>query len=80
MSVRESHQGTTAIVIKLNSGDGAVRFFQRGKDLGARQTYPGAKKKAVMVFLGVGHSFWLIGDASIKYITHGSKEVQSAQG
>ncbi|KAL2056596.1 hypothetical protein ABVK25_002990 [Lepraria finkii] len=79
VSVRESHQETTAIVIKLNSGDGAVRFFQGGKDLGARQTYPGAKKKSVMVFLGVGHSFWLIRNASVKYITHDSKEVEGAQ-
>lgn len=80
VSVRESHQETTAIVVKLNSGDGAVRFFQGGKDLGARQTYPGAKTKAVMVFLGVGHSFWLIRNASVKYITHDSKGVEGAKG
>jgi len=33
-----------------------------------------------MVFLGVGHSFWLIRNASVKYITHDSKEVEGAQG
>ena len=74
MLVQELYQDTTAIVIKLNSGDGAVRFFQEGKDLSAHQTHPEAKKKVVMVFLGVGHSFWLIRNASVKYITYNAKE------
>ena len=78
MSVRESYQETTAVVVKLNSGDGAVRFFKGDEDLGARQTYPGAKKRVVMVFLSAGHSIWLIGSASVKYITHNSKELEGA--
>lgn len=48
VSVRESHQEMT---IKYNKGEGTVRYFQGGKDLSARQIYPGANMKAVMVFL-----------------------------
>ena len=77
--VREPSQRITAIVIRLNSGEGAVRFVKGNRDVGARETGPGANKKVKMVFLSVGHSCWQIGDASVKYITHVPKELEGAQ-
>ncbi len=74
ISLRKSDQTSTAVIIKLNSGDGAVRFFKAEADLGARQTYSTLKKKIIMVFLELSHSFWFIRNASIKYITHKSKK------
>lgn len=74
ISLRKSDQASSAVVIRLNSDDGAVRFFKADVDLGARQTHPTLKEKVVMVFLESGHSFWFIRNASIKYITHSSKE------
>ncbi len=77
--VREPVQRTAAIVIKLNSGEGAVRFVKGDRDVGARETGPGEEKKVKMVFLSVGHSCWQIGDACVKYITHVPKELEGAQ-
>lgn len=68
--VQTTNQEITAIVVRLNSGDGAVRFFRKDKDLGAREMRPGATDRATMVILGLVHSFWLIGNVSIRYITH----------
>lgn len=77
--VRETSQRTTAVVIKLNSGEGAVRFIKGDRDVGARETGPGVEKKVKMVFLSVGHSCWQIGDAAVKYITYVPKELEGAQ-
>ena len=77
--VREPGQRTTAIVIKLNSGEGAVRFVKDDRDVGARETGPGKENTVKMVFLSVGHSCWQIGDASVKYITHVPRELEGAQ-
>lgn len=72
VTIRESSQQTTAIVVKLNSGEGSVRFF-KGKDyqdVGARETGPNEPKRVKMVFLSVGYSCWQMSDASVKYITY----------
>lgn len=64
----------TAVVIKLNKGEGAVRFFEGSQDLGIRLTKLESKDAAVMVFLNANHSFWVIGNASVKHIVSVSNE------
>ena len=54
--IRETSQRTTAVVIKLNSEEGAVRFIKDNQNIGARETDSGVEKKVKMVFLSVGHS------------------------
>lgn len=66
--VGEPRTEPTAVVIKLNEGKGAVRFFAGSQDLGIRRTKPDSKDAAVMVFLDANHSFWVIGNASVKHI------------
>ena len=76
-SLRTSYQETSIKFIMTTIN---VRIFHEGKDLSACQTYHGANKKVVMVcfYLGVGHCFWLIGHASVKYITQDWKEIEGA--
>jgi len=62
-------QKAFAVVIKLNSGDGAVRFFQGSKDLGDRQTGPKEKERVVMIVMEAGQSCWLLGNALVKFIS-----------
>ncbi|KAL9099177.1 MAG: hypothetical protein Q9187_009535, partial [Circinaria calcarea] len=55
VSVKGPFQHPTAIIIKLNSGDGAVRFFRGRKDLGDRQTDPGKKEEVIMTQSSIGN-------------------------
>lgn len=79
MLVREISQRTIAIIIKLNSEEGVVRFIKGDRDVSAREIGSGGEKKVKIVFLSVGYSCWQIGDASIKYIIYVPKELEGAQ-
>ncbi len=68
VSVRGPYAQTCAIVIKLRSGDGAVRFFSGDQDLGDCQTGPEAEDKVIMVLLPPKQSCWVIRDALTKFI------------
>lgn len=59
---------TTAIVIKLNSGEGTVRIMHGERDVGIYRTSPHAQKEVVMVFLGPGLYCYLMSNAEARYI------------
>ena len=64
------YKNVAAVVIKLNSGHGAVRIFANEDTIaGNHITDPLAKDAALMIVLRPGHFCWLMSDARVKMIT-----------
>jgi hypothetical protein len=68
VSVHGPYDNICAIIIKLRSGDGAVRFFIEDMDLGDRQTGPKAADKVVMIFLFPKQTCWVISNPTVRFI------------
>jgi len=62
------NENTTAIVIKLNSGDGTVRILRGEDDVDLYNTRAKAPDKAIMVFLDPGLYCYLIPKVVALYI------------
>lgn len=63
-----TYEHTTAIVIKMKSGDGTVKIFYGDRKVLIYQTHLNSGEDVLTIFLEPGYYCWWMLEAGVKYI------------